>query len=201
MNRAEKVAVVEQLTRDFSETPHIIVTGFNGLTVNQANELRRKIDEVGGSYRVVQNRLARRAAVGTPAAELAGKFQGPCALAIHASDPVALAKTMTTFAKVNPEIELLGALIDSRETVDAAGVKELATLPGLDGVRAQLLALFNTPATSLVRLLSTPGTQLARVIDARREKEGGERASGLESRPNRENNQVKKTEESEDGQS
>jgi hypothetical protein len=35
-----------------------------------------------------------------------------------------------------------------------------------------LLALFQTPATMLVRLLGTPGTQLARVIDANREKQG-----------------------------
>ena len=43
----------------------------------------------------------------------------------------------------------------------------------LPELRAQMLALFNTPATTLVRLLGTPGTQLARVVDANREKQAG----------------------------
>ena len=101
-------------------------------------------------------------------------FEGPCAVATHPDDPVLLAKTFTTFAKENPQVELKGAVVDGKETVDAAGAKHLATLPGLPETRAQLLALFNTPATTLVRLLGTPGTQVARAIDAKRENDGGE---------------------------
>ena len=80
MNRAEKNAMIEGLTKTFNENPHIIVAGFRGLSANQANVLRRKIDEAGGSCRVVRNRLAKRAAVGTPAEVLIDKFEGPCAV-------------------------------------------------------------------------------------------------------------------------
>jgi large subunit ribosomal protein L10 len=59
--------------------------------------------------------------------------------------------------------------VDAQQMIDAAGVKRLSELPGLPELRAQLLALVNTPATMLVRLISTPGTQIARVVDARRE--------------------------------
>ena len=43
MNRAEKVALVEELNQAFTTAPHIILTSFSGLTVNQATELRSKI--------------------------------------------------------------------------------------------------------------------------------------------------------------
>ena len=118
-----------------------------------------------------KNRLARRAAAGTPAEGLAQHIAGPCALAAHATDPVALAKALSGFAKDHPELELLAGLIDAKEQVDASGLERLASLPGLNELRAQLLALVMTPATTVVRLLNTPGTQLARVIDARRKAE------------------------------
>ena len=171
MNRAEKIKAVEALNHEFSNKPHIVLATFKGLTVNQANELRRKISGVGGSYQVVPNRLAKRAVAGTGAEALSASFTGPCSIATHADDPVALAKTIAGFSKENPQIQMLAALVDSREVVDQAGVKQLATLPSLPELQAQLLAMIQTPATTLVRLLTTPGSQVARVLDARREQQ------------------------------
>lgn len=174
MDRQQKVAHIESLSRTFAEHPHVILAGFNGLTVTQAVELRRRVREAGGSYRVIKNRLAKRAAQGTAMEPLAAELTGPRSIAYHKDDPVALAKALADFAKDNPQLELLAGLLDSREVLDAAGVKALAALPGLNELRAQLLALIQTPATQLVRLLGTPGTQLARVIDGRRKQlEGG----------------------------
>ncbi len=161
------------MNQEFARVPHVILAAFRGLSVNQAGELRDRIREAGGRYRVIKNRLARRAAAGTPAEPLAERFSGPCGMASHDSDPVSLARALSGFAKKNPEIELLGGLIDSRDLLDAAQIEHLASLPSLDELRAQLLALISTPATTLVRLLSTPGTQLARVLDARGEQAGG----------------------------
>jgi len=169
VNRAEKIAAVERMHADFQKAPHAILAGFRGLSVNQANELRRKLDSVGGRYQVIKNRLAKRAAVGTTVEPLVSMLSGPCALALHESDPVALAKALAEFAKANPELELRGGVVDAKDLMDAGDVTYLATLPGLQELRAQLLALIQTPATSLARLLNTPGGQLARVVDARRE--------------------------------
>jgi large subunit ribosomal protein L10 len=173
VDREQKVAAVERLNKAFQANPHLILANFSELTVNQANVLRRKIGEAGGTYSVIKNRLAKRAAVGTPAEPLIEKLAGPCAVATHAEDPVALAKALHEFAKDNPQIEVLAGLVDGKVLVDAPALKQLAALPGLPELRAQLLALIQTPASQLVRLLNTPGSQLARVIDARRESQGG----------------------------
>jgi large subunit ribosomal protein L10 len=171
LKRADKEVLIESLNKQFSEDPHVIVASFSALTANQSNVLRRKVDETGGKIRVIRNRLAKLAAVGTPAEVLVSHFEGPCALLSHSDDPVVLAKTLTGFIKENPQIELKAGLIDAKDSLDAGGLTELSKLPGLQELRAQLLALFQTPATSLVRLLGTPGSQLARVIDANREKQ------------------------------
>lgn len=173
MIRADKIQLVKTLNEAFQSTPHVILASFSGLSVNQEGELRRRVRAAGGSYAVIKNRLARRAAAGTAVEKLADQLSGPCALATHATDPVVLAKVLSEFAKDNPQVELRAGVVDAAELLDTAGVKTLASLPGLPELRAQLLALVLTPATMLVRLLSTPGSQLARVINAHCEDQGG----------------------------
>lgn len=173
MKRAEKTTFVERLNQKLEASPHVILAGFRGLTVNQANDLRRRVERAGGNYQVIKNRLAKLAVQGTASEPLSAQFDGPCALATHESDPVALAKTLADFAKDHAQIELRAGLVDAKDVIDAAGVKQLASLPGLPELRAQLLALIQTPATTLVRLINTPGAQIARVLDARCEGQGG----------------------------
>ena len=171
MNRAEKVAAVESMKQKFSAANHVILTSFRGLDVNQATELRNRVRRAGGQFQVVKNRLAKLAAAGTPVELLVDKFSGPCALAIHESDPVSLAKALAEFNKQNPHLEMIAGMLDAKELLDENGIKQLASLPGLQELQAMLLRLIQTPATQLVRLLGTPATELARVIDARREQQ------------------------------
>jgi len=171
--RADKQLVIERMSESFRGSPHVILATFRGLTVSKESDLRGRIAAVGGQYRVIKNRLARRAAAGTHVELLARSFVGSCAVALHPSDPVALAKVLTGFAKEHPQIELLAGVIDAAQPLAAAEVTRLAELPGLPELRAQLLALIQTPATMLVRLIGTPASQLARVVDARREALGG----------------------------
>lgn len=169
MNRAEKSQLVSELAEGFRRSPHVFVARFEGLTANQAVELRRRIRAAGGAYRVVKNRLARRAASGTPVETLQETLSGPRGLATHASDPVALARVLTDFAKENPQLELVAGVVDGRQVVDAAGIRSLAALPGLPELRARLLAVVQAPPARLARLLAEPARRLARVLDARRE--------------------------------
>jgi large subunit ribosomal protein L10 len=174
VNRTEKTAVVDSLAERFRSTPHVILADYKGLTAGQATDLRRKIRVVGGTYMVLKNRLARRGAEGTAVGKIADRLKGTCGLAAHASDPIALAKVVSEFAKEHPQFRLVACVVDATEVFEADGIKQLATLPGRQELRAQLLALINTPATQLVRLINTPAGQMARALDARREKlEGG----------------------------
>jgi len=172
VNRTEKVETRDRLAEIF-RTPHLFLADYRGLSGNQSAELRRKVRAVGGSFRVIKNRIAKRAAEGTAVEQLVDHFVGPRAVAYHDSDPVALAKALTDFAKDNPQLEILAGAVDAERVLDAPRIKELASLPGLPELRAQLLAMIQTPATTLVRLLGTPGTQIARVIDAHRESAAG----------------------------
>jgi large subunit ribosomal protein L10 len=168
VNRAEKAAAVDKLAILFRESPHVVLAGFSGLTVGQATELRRRIRQAGGSYQVLKNRLAKRAAQGTPVERLSPRFTGPRALAAHRTDPLALVKVLTDFAADNPQLEVVGAVVDARDLLGPAEVKALASLPGLPQLRARVLYLAMAPATTLARTLAEPARRLAAVMEARR---------------------------------
>lgn len=170
MDRTEKEDLVASLHRTFNETAVVLVSHYSGLTVAEMGDLRSKMREAGAALKVAKNRLARLALAGTPYAGLNDLFTGPTAIA-YAKDPVAAAKVAVTFAKTNPKLVLLGGGL-GKQTLDAEGVKSLASLPSLDELRGKLLGLLNAPATRIAGVLQAPGGQVARVLAAYAEKSG-----------------------------
>ena len=99
------------------------------MNVPQVTELRRQLRAAKASYKVVKNTLARRALKGTSFEPLTPFFVGTTAVAYTSTDPVALAKTLTTFAKTAPMIVVKAAVVQGR-AIKPAEVIELAALPG-----------------------------------------------------------------------
>jgi large subunit ribosomal protein L10 len=164
MDRAEKKALVASLNRVFSETGVVVITRNHGLTVAQVTALRGKMREAGAGYKVAKNKLARIALEGTPYTGISDMLVGPTALATS-SDPVAAAKAAVDFAKTNEKLEIVGGAMGDT-ILDANGIKQLATLPSLDELRAKIIGLINAPATKVVQIVQAPAAQLARVMGA-----------------------------------
>ena len=69
-------------------------------------------------------------------------------------------------------IDVLCALAERQgEVLSRAELEQLADLPSREILQAQLLGLFLSPATKLVRLLNEPASALARLLKAKQEKE------------------------------
>jgi large subunit ribosomal protein L10 len=171
VDRTQKQALVDTLQSDLTGSVCIVVTHQSGMSVAEATQLRRQMREAGASFRVTKNRLAKRALEGTAFAGLAPLFTGPTAIAFS-RDPVAAAKAAVTFANRNDKLTIVGGGL-AGQTLDAAGVRALATLPSLDELRGKLIGLIQGSATKLARLLQAPGAQLARVLAAHAGKDEG----------------------------
>ena len=164
MDRAEKRAFVERLNGVFAQTAFVMVARNDGLTVAAVDDLRRRMRGAGCTYKVAKNRLAKLAADGTRFQAITPLLKGPTALA-WSSDPVAVAKTATEFARVNEKFVILGGALGA-QALDPDGVKALAELPSIEVLRAKLLGLLQTPASRIVGVLQAPGGQVARVLSA-----------------------------------
>lgn len=170
MDRTQKQRLIENLAQDLVGTTCVVVTHQTGLSVAEATQLRRQVRNAGASFRVTKNRLAKRALTGTPFEPLSPLFTGPTAIAFS-RDPVAAAKVVVEYANRNDKLTIIGGGLAGQQ-MDAAGVRELASLPSLDELRGKLIGLIQAPASQLARVLQAPAAQVARVLAAYAESEG-----------------------------
>ena len=169
LSRQKKETLVSQYEEGLAQAPHAFIMGYKGITVPQVTELRQKVRESGGSYLVVKNTLALRAIDGKALAGLQEQFDGPIAVAFTDGDAVALAKTLTQFAKDVPTIEFKGGLVNS-QVIAGEQVKEIASLPSREELIAKLLFLLQAPVTRFVRVLGAIPRDFVVVLDQIRAK-------------------------------
>jgi len=161
--KKKKEEELNELKKDLADARNIVVSEFKGITVEQDTELRQKIRATGSKYRVVKNTLARIAAKGTPAEALSKALEGSTSIAYNNSDPVALAKALTAYAKVNPVFIFKSGLVEGR-VVDLADLNAIASLPSKEELIAQLLFLLNAPAQRIAVATNGVARNLAIVV-------------------------------------
>jgi len=164
VDRAEKRELVTDLNAAFKGAGSVVVAHYAGITVAQMNDLRSKMRTAGGTVKVAKNRLARIALQGTESEGIQDLFKGQTLIA-YSDDPVTAPKVASDFAKGNDKLVILGGAMGST-SLDAEGVKALATLPSLDELRAKLVGMIATPATRIAQVVNAPAAQLARVFGA-----------------------------------
>ena len=168
MDKAQKSEMVGQLEGLFDDAGVVVVTHYSGLTVAEMTSLRTKLREVGAQFKVVKNRLVKRALVGRDGEAAAEMFTGPIGIA-YSQDPVAASKAAVDFAKKNEKLVLVGGWM-GQTILDDKDVKSLASLPSLDQLRGKLVGLIQAPATKIAGVVQAPASQLARVLKAFAEK-------------------------------
>jgi len=163
-NREDKRKEVDLLRSELEQAQHFFVAGFQKLRVQQDFELRKAIRAAGGRYRVIKNNLAEKAAEGTPAQDLLKGLVGMTSLAYTETDPVALAKALVAYARINPTFTFKAGMVEGR-AIDIGAIGELAALPSREGMFGKLLFLIQAPAQRLVTALNGVGRNVAVVVD------------------------------------
>lgn len=164
MNRTEKAESVAALKGVFAAANVVVVAHYSGLTVAQMQTLRQQMKQAGAQVQVAKNRLAKIALEGSDVSTIASLLKGPTLIATS-GDPVAAPKVAVDFAKANEKFVILGGAM-GQTSLDIHGVKQLASLPSLDELRAKIVGLVQAPATKIAQVVGAPASKVARVIQA-----------------------------------
>ena len=144
ISKEKKQVYIEEMTTSFNKSEAVIVTHYQGLTVKQLDELRKKMRDHGIQFKITKNRITKLALEKTRCKELSKFFIGPTAVALS-SDAVISAKILTNYSKENSNLKILGGIMGD-DILDVAGVQNVATLPSLEEARAKIVGILRSPA-------------------------------------------------------
>lgn len=160
MDREQKAAAVAELTEALKGADAIFAVDYRGISVTEAAELRGRLAEADAVFKVVKNRLAKRAAADAGADHIDELLVGPTALTLISGDAVIAAKAIAGFSKEHDVLAYKGGFMDG-EALDPDAFAAIARLPGLDVLHGQLVGLTASPLTGLVTGLGSMISGLA----------------------------------------
>src|SRR5271155_5721402 len=158
--KAEKVTQADELRAQLATVSTVILSTFQGITVEQDTKLRRSVEAAGGHYQVVKNTVAERAGEGTPAEGLLKGLKGTNSIAYTKTDPVALAKILTKVAKDVPAFQFRAGLVEGR-VISIQEIQQLANLPSKEELLSKIMFLLNAPAQRVATVLNALPRNLA----------------------------------------
>ena len=158
--KSEKLSKSAELHNQLATVSTVILSTFQGITVEQDTKLRRSVEAAGGHYEVVKNTVAERAAAGTPTEGLLKNLKGTNSIAYTAMDPVALAKILTKVAKEVPAFQFRAGFVEGR-VISIQEITQLALLPSKEELISKVMFLLNAPAQRIATALAALPRNLA----------------------------------------
>ena len=159
MSKEQKKQYINDMSAQFDKSEAVIVTHYQGLTVSQLDELRKRMREHGIIFKITKNRITKLALENTKCKDISNLFTGPTAVAMS-EDAITSAKILTKFSKENESLKILGGIM-GKDILDVAGVQNVATLPTLDEARAKIVGILRSPAQKIASILLAPASKIA----------------------------------------
>jgi len=159
MNKEQKKTYISEMKEFFANNESVLVTHYQGLTVNQIDSLRNEMRTHGILFKVTKNRITKLALKDTKCKDLSNLFTGPTAVAFS-KDAISSAKILTKFAKENKSLKIIGGIMGN-DVLDVKDVAKIATLPTLEEARAKIASILQAPAQKIISILLAPGSKIA----------------------------------------
>ena len=164
--RSEKKYLIEEVARHLKKSDYLLITNYQKVTVADVAALRAKLAPEQAEFHVVKNSSLRVAAKEAGLPGFDSMLAGQTAIVVGGRNASGVAKVVKKFFDEKQKLELKGGVVGGK-LFDAGQIAKLSELPSIEVLRAQLLGLLNTPATSLVRVINGVPQALVNVLQAK----------------------------------
>ena len=164
MPQQYKIDKVAEIEEQIKANAGVFVVNYNGLTVKQAQELRKQLRECGAEMKVYKNNLARIALKNQEQPEIDDLLTGPVAYVFYETEPVEAAKALKEFSEKSKGVLDIKGGISEGKVVSADDVKAIAELPTKDQLLGQIAGLINGFARDIAVCVNGVSSGLARSI-------------------------------------
>ncbi len=145
-----KQLIVDEIKEKLEKAQSAVIIDYIGTTVEEANDMRKKLREANVDYTVYKNTLIARAIEGTAYEPMKEVLHGPTALAVSYDDAVAPARVLNGAIKSLKKMQFKAGVVEGTY-FDAAGIQSIADLPSRDELIAKFMGSIQSPVGKLVR--------------------------------------------------
>ena len=149
----EKQAIIDEIKDKFERAESAVVIDYMGITVAQADAMRKNLREANVDYTVYKNTLVKRAIDGTDYAPMAEVLEGPSALAFSYDDATAPARVLNDAIKEFKMMEFKGGFVEG-EYYDKEAIAQIASIPSREVLISKFMGSIQSPISSFARVVS-----------------------------------------------
>lgn len=165
MPNAKNQEMLTQIKEDLEGAGAVWVVDACGLSVKEAQALRRSVREAGATMKVYKNTVMHIALAEAELPTLDDMLHGPSAFVFAGNDVAAAAKAVKEFAKTNENLQIKGGLMEGA-AVSAAEVEAIASLPSREELYAKIAGAISGVARGLAVALNGVPSGLAQATKA-----------------------------------
>jgi len=164
-SKAKRQARVDGLREELSSAPLIALIDYEKITVAQVNNVRRKFEEKGITYKVEKNTLINRAVEGTDKEDLGQYLKGMTGLVISGEDAIDAAKAIRDISKEfkGDTFVVKGGFFDG-EILDGAQMGKVADLPSKEELLSMLLRTIQEGPRQVIGVIQGPARDLVNLL-------------------------------------
>lgn len=170
ITKERKGELIEDYTELLKKSQAVIIATYGGMNMPQLNKVRSQVRGVQAEFHVTKNTLIARTFKSAGYSVPEDWLKGATAVSFCFGDPPPVAKVLGQLSVEIENLKVVGGVVGG-QTVDVAGVKDLATLPTLDVLRAQILGAIAGPASGLVGVVNAAVGGVMYALQARIDKE------------------------------
>jgi large subunit ribosomal protein L10 len=169
LDRSNKDVIIAELTEKFARAKSIIFCDYKGMSVKDANALRRVCMKSGVDYVVAKNTLIQRSLPESVRNSAGPYLTGQTSVAVDYLEGVVAPKILFEFTKEHKTLVPKGGVMENM-TLNEKQVVALSKTPSREELLSKVLGSIEAPATNTLRCISGVATKLAGLLKAYQEK-------------------------------